>query len=479
MHKSMLNNDLQSLFSCNLLRFGYYVSDKQKRTYGQNKGGFLMQHLQTSFFYDLQELIRNSPLLRKYYYLFKALNLSALQDRNYGVGATGYSRHAILRALIIKHLEEIKTIPRLIDYLNSIPPLAEMCGFELGHLPYETQFYRFLKKTKNSTLKDMHKQANDLLIQEGFIELDEFILDSKPVMAATKQNNFKNPNRNTRNKTRKPKRNPQATLSYYSCQIINGKKENTIFFWGYRTHALITKEGICLVEKTLPNNITDAQVAFSLIKELKRRFGFKKGAIFIADKAYDIRELYTFIVEKMKSQPYIPINPRNQKDDKTFGPRGCPVCDAGIEMKSAGTWTEGNRRRIKFRCPLKASKKTAAKYDNACPAKHLLFDTGKGYGCTKYLDVTDDARSRVPRDSKKFKEVFKHRQAVEQYFSRLGDREAEQTTHYSFTAISNQMTIAHLTASLVAVAAALLLKQPEKMRSYRTFTSLLNARETG
>jgi hypothetical protein len=44
-----------------------------------------MKHFQTSFFYDLQELIRNSPLLRKYYYLFKALDLSALQDRNYGV----------------------------------------------------------------------------------------------------------------------------------------------------------------------------------------------------------------------------------------------------------------------------------------------------------------------------------------------------------------------------------------------------------
>jgi len=107
-----------------------------------------MQHFQTSFFYDLQELIRNSPLLRKYYYLFKALDLSALPDRNYGVGATGHSRHAILRAFIIKHLQGIKTIPELIEYLNSMPPLLEMCGFKLGNLPDETQFYRFQRKTK-------------------------------------------------------------------------------------------------------------------------------------------------------------------------------------------------------------------------------------------------------------------------------------------------------------------------------------------
>lgn len=428
-----------------------------------------MQHLQTSFFYDLQELIRNAPLIRKYYLIFQSLDLSALPDRNYGVGATGHSRHAMLRAFIIKHLQGIKSVPLLVDYLNSIPPLLEMCGFELGNLPDESQFYRFLEKTKNSTFKAIHQKANQLLLEGNFASLDEFILDSKPVMAATKDNNFKNPHRNTKDKTKKPKRNPQATLGYYSCQVIDGKKENLVFFWGYRTHTIVTKEGICLVEKTLPNNLTDADVAFILIKELKRRFRFKKGTVFIGDKAYDVRELYTFIVKKMKSQPYIPINPRNQKEDKTFGPHLCPICDAGLEMKSIGRWTERNRERIKFRCPIKASKKFAARFGNTCPAKHPSFNSGNCYGCTKYLDVTDDARSRVPRDSKEFKEIFKDRQIIEQYYSRLGDREVEQTTHYCFTAIRNQMTVAHLSASLIAVAAAILLKQPDKIRCYRTF----------
>lgn len=428
--------------------------------------------IQTSFFYDIQELIRNAPLIRKYYLIFKALDLSALQDRNYGVGATGHSRHAILRAFIVKHLEGIKSVPLLINYLISIPPLLELCGFQLGNLPDESQFYRFLKKTKNSTLKAIHQKANQLLIESDLASLDEFILDSKPVMSATKENNFKNPNRNTKDKTKRPRRNPRATLGYYSCQIINGEKENMVFFWGYRIHCIVTKEGICLVEKTLPNNITDADAAYSLIRELKWRFHFKKGAIFIADKAYDIRELYNFIVEKMKSQPYIPINPRNQKDDKTFGPHGCPVCDAGLEMTSAGRWTEGNRERIKFRCPLKTSKKIAARFNNLCPVENPSFNTGKCYGCTKYLDVTDDARSKVPRDSKEFKETFKDRQIIEQYFSRLGDREVEQTMHYAFTAIRNQMTIAHLSASLIAVAAAILLKQPAKIRCYQTFARL-------
>jgi hypothetical protein len=438
-----------------------------------------MYHVQTSLFYDLQELVRNSSLLRKYYYLFQALDLSMLPDRNYGIGRTGHSQHAILRAFIIKHLERIKSVPQLIEYLEAVPPLLELCGFTLGEMPDESQFYRFQADTKNSTLKDIHHSLNQRLIEQGCVTLDEFIIDSKPVMAATKENNLKNPNRNTANKEKTPRRNPAATLSYYSCQVINGKKENMLFFWGYRTHVIISKEGIALVEVTLPNNITDQEVAFILLRELKRRYKLKKGFLFLGDKAYDVRDLYTCIVEQMKGNPYIPINPRNQKDDKMFGPHGCPLCDAGLEMKSAGRWHEGNRERIKFRCPLKTSKKVAAEYDHTCPAHHPSFSTGNCYGCTKYLDVTDDARARVPRDSKEFKDTFKDRESVEQYFARLGDREVEQTTHYSLKTVRNQLTIAHLTASLIGVAAAILLKQPEKMRCYRTFAQPPQQHMTG
>ena len=428
-----------------------------------------MQNFQTSLFYDLQELIRTSSLLRKYYLIFKALDLSALKDKNTGVGADGYSNRAILRALIVKTLEQIKSIPQLIEYLEALPPLQELCGFDLGCLPDESKFYRFLANTNNSVIKEILYNNNQTLIDNCLITFDKLILDSKPVMAATKENNFKNPNRNSRSKNKKPIRNPWATLGYYSCQVNNGKKENMIFFWGYRTHVIVSKQGICLLEKTLPNNITDAEVAQSLLKELKRRYKFKKGSAVIADKAYDVRELYNFIVEEVKAEPFIPINPRNQKDDKTFGPHGLPVCEAGFEMKSVGTWTEGNRQRLKFRCPIKASKKFAKEHSNTCPVNNPKFNTGKCYGCTKYLDITDDARSRVPRDSKQFKETFKIRETVEQYFARLGDREAEQTTHYKTVAIKNQMTIAHLSLTAVAVAAAVLLKQPEKIRCYRTF----------
>ncbi|MBU1087475.1 MAG: transposase, partial [Candidatus Omnitrophica bacterium] len=304
----------------------------------------------------------------------------------------------------------------------------------------------------NSLLQNIHHSINKELLNKNIISSDILIADSKPVMAASKENNFKNPNRNTRNKYKKAKHNPAATLGYYSYQSINGQKDNFIFFWGYRTHVIVSKEGIPLVELTLPNNITDAKAARKLMKKFKRVYGCRKGFIFIADAAYDERDFYNFIVNKFKGQAFIPINPRNQQKPKTFGTHGCPLCDAGLEMKSDGTWTEALRKRAKFRCPI----------------NHPNFNP---YGCTKYLDITDNARSHVPRDTSFYKSTFNLRTEVERYFARLGDRELEQTTHYKMKIIKNQMTIAHLAMSLVAAAAALLMLKPDKIRCYRTFAN--------
>jgi transposase len=149
----------------------------------------------------LQTFIESSPLYRKYFYLFKALDLSDLPDRNFGIGCTGFSRRAILRALIVKTLEGIASIPRLVEYLQNHPVIAEMCGFNMMQkLPDESQFYRFLKLIKNSELEKIHHKINKVLIEQDIISMETFILDSKPILAASKDNNFKNPHRNTKNK---------------------------------------------------------------------------------------------------------------------------------------------------------------------------------------------------------------------------------------------------------------------------------------
>ena len=426
--------------------------------------------MQLSLFCDYRFHLKTSIFYTKYDALFLAVE-SAWEKIPHPArpGRIGYGELTFLKALIYKNAQAIKSIPELLRDLESRPVLCEMIGFAPGQLPDSSRFYTFLAKTKNSELQAVHHAATQTLIDDNIVSLNLLIADSKPVMANTKHNNPKNPNRSL-DKTKKIPRNPNVTFGYYSyLKQPTSKKKEFSYFWGYRTHVLISQEGIPLVEITKPNNIDDATIAKMLFKKLKRVYGQKKGRIFIADAAYDKRWFYDFIVKEMKAQAFIPINRRYKEAHEFFAENGHPICAADLEMKYSGLSPKDGLNRKKFRCPIKAaSKKEQAQLPKQCPVNHKHFCQGKCYGCTAYV-VPDDIRAEVPRQSKFFADTYAKRTEVERYFSRMGDREVEQTTHFRYRSIRNQMTIAHLTLALTAVAAALVLKQPGKIRCFRSF----------
>ena len=427
--------------------------------------------MQLSLFYDYERICRSSSFFQKFETLFLAVEaISDEKTLDKSTGRLGYGPICFLKALIYKNAQQIASIPELLRDLESRPLICDMIGFPFGKLPDSSNFYRFLNGHKNSEIQELLYKSNKVLLEKGLITTDIIIADSKPIKACTKENNPKNPNRSL-NKNDKIKWNPKATLGYYSYikQPLGGRKKKFSFFWGYRTHVLVSKEGIPLVEVTRPNNFKDHRVAKTLLRKLCKIYGQKKDRIFLGDAGYDERELYNFIKKNLKSEPYIAINPRNQQKPKTMGPHNRPMCEGNLEMKFAGTCSEPSRTRKKFVCPIAhGSKKEKKRLPRRCPVKHELFCSGKGYGCTKYIDVTNDARSQVPRESYAYKHTFKLRTEVERYFSRMGEREAEQTSHFNYLSIRNQISIAHLTLSLTALAAAIL-KRPDKIRCFRAF----------
>jgi hypothetical protein len=415
------------------------------------------------------EHVRNLPIVLKYKTLFAQLDLSHIPEFNFGVGADGTSQHALIRAFLIRSLESLKTVSALIGFLQANPALTCLCGFRNQHIPDNSQFYRFLKKTKHSLLEDLLYKTNQTLIEAKVLTLNITAVDSKPIKALTKHNNPKNPHRDLKNKNKKIKRNPKATLGYYSYVPTTDpdtKKKNFSFFWGYRSHAIVdATSGLAIVEATYPNNLPDEKIARKLYKKLKRLYRPPKGMIAIGDKAYDVRDFYTFLVKHIKAEPIIAINPRNTQPDLNLSPNGYRICSAGLEMIPQGIFKDGNRLRLKQRCPLKASKRIAAKYPNGCPCNNPKFNR---YGCTAYQDLTDDARSRVQRGTPRFENLYAKRFVVEQTFSRLQELNVEDARHYALTAIRNANTIDYLALALVALA-AVKLKKPEKIRCFRTF----------
>ena len=427
--------------------------------------------MQLSLFYDYQGILDSSSFHRKYDALFLAFDKIYRQPDYPAFGRKGYRRSAYLKALIFKESEKIKYTSDLIRSLDSHPVIAMMCGFTPGKLPDASRFSRFLSSMKNSELEMMLYRAAQFLIDNGNTSTAILIGDSKPIKANTKHNNPKNPNRSL-DKKKKIKRNPSASLGYYSYlkQPAADKNKQFSFFWGYRTHVLVTKEGVVLAEVTKPNNVPDKVVIKALMRKVKRIYGQKKGRKIILDAAYDFNDIYNFIADEMKSEAFIALNPRYKKPVEHFNEQGYPLCEAGMPMKYCGMTSDEKRTRMKYRCPIKGgSKKELANLPKECPVRNSSFYTGKCYGCTAYVDVNGEARLKVARHSKNYQDTFDLRTEVERYFSRLGPRECEELSIYKYRAIQNKMTIAHLTLNLVAVAAAIILEQPEKIRCYKTF----------
>lgn len=433
--------------------------------------------MQLSLFYDYQGILDSSSFHRKYDALFQAFDMVYDQPDYPAFGRKGYRRSAYYKALIFKQSENIKRTSDLIRSLDSHPVISLMCGFNPGDLPDASQFSRFLSSTKNSEIENMLHHAAMLMIDKKLVSTDILIGDSKPIKANTKHNNPKNPNRSC-DKTRKIKRNPAASFGYYSYlkQPTADKDKQFSFFWGYRTHVLVSNEGIVLVEITKPNNIVDKDIAKILMRKLKRIYGQKKGRKIILDAAYDDNEIYNFIKDEMKSDPFIALNRRYKEPVDTFDNQGRPVCEAGLTMKYQGMCYETKRTRIKYRCPIKgASKKEFKGLPAECPVKHHSINSGKCYGCTAYIDLNGGVRSQAQRESKHFKDTYALRTGVERYFSRLGPREIEEASLYNYRSIRNQMTISHLTLNLVAVAAAIVLDKPDQIRCYKTFADKIAA----
>jgi transposase len=419
-------------------------------------------------FFDLPLVIKSSKTLTKYQLIFEQLDKLKIPDRQYYQGRKPYPKTAMIKALIIQFLSSIPTIAELTRTLDANPILAEMCGFQMGNIPHPSVFTRFLKQINTSSIEQLLTKTVKNIIEDNDVSTDVLLIDSKPILANTKHNNPKcSAKVLNKSKLDHPARSPKARLTYLATVPIETGQQQILFGWAYREHTIITADGIPLATITLPGDVKDHIAAKKLIKKVKRKYGTLKGKIIIADAGYDVKEIYDLIVNQMKAKPIIPINPRNTKRDTTdIDPKtDTPICKAGLHMSYCGLCKEANRTRKKYRCLIKVDKQARKIFGDKCPIDCEKFD---GYGCTRYIDVTNDARAMIDRTSAFFVNLYSLRIGAEQYFSRLSVNEFERTNLFNFKAIRNQMKIRHLALALVA-AAAYDIGRADKIRAYKTF----------
>ncbi len=141
--------------------------------------------------------------------------------------------------------------------------------------------------------------------------------------------------------------------------------------------------------------------------EFKQRFTLGTVDKMLLDAAHDAEAIY-LLLDHQNIEPFIDLNTRSKKNTKTesdirISPKGIPICPCGLEMKPNGY--DNTQDRQKWRCPLACGKKISC----ASPCSKAK------YGRTYHTHKKDNLRlfPKTPRDSEKWKLVYKRRTSIE------------------------------------------------------------------
>ena len=399
------------------------------------------------------EEIFNLQPFRKYELVFETLEPSLAGCFHFKKqGRPPTSKHALLNALIYKNLKQLPTLFDLASTLVDNPRLAIACGLRPIKNLYsiEERLSSFLRLTPNGILQTIRTNLVDHLIKTKGISGTFLSIDSAPVPVMVKENNLKASVNDRFDKTKPPKRDPEAGLGV----IIHFKKpfqKEIQYFWGYRNHSIADCDSeLPLLESTKPASVQDTTLFIPLFKSLIAHFDLGIQAV-MADAAYDSESNLKFVIKEMEALPRIARNLRwNKLREPNVSSAGGRICIAGFDMIYWGKFKDRGKVRKKYVCPITHSKKFAQKV-STCPWNHPAFQKGKG--CVAYLREDEDIRQSIDYGSQFFKEHYNKRTSSERVFSRLLTLCMQKPSVYGIDAVANHCTIAHITVLLIALTA--------------------------
>jgi hypothetical protein len=406
--------------------------------------------------------------LRKYELLFETLEpclVGCFPSKPRG--RRPLARETLLNALIYKNLKQLPTLFDLASTLVDHPRLAATCGLPPNKSLWslEERLSSFLEDIPNRALQTIRVNLVKHLIERKEISGTFLSIDSAAVPVVVKANNLKTSMKDRFDKSKPPKRDPEARLGVMIYFTTPFQKEPR-YFWGYRNHSITDCDAELPVwEVTKPANLQDTSLFIPLFKKLLEHFTFEIQAV-MGDAAYDSEENLQFVIDELHALPRVARNPRWEKRrEPKVSSSGGRICIAGFEMLYWGAFTDRGKIRKKFVCPITHSKKFAQQVPT-CPWNHPAFR--RGNGCTAYLRGDTEIRKEIDYGSQIFKEHYDKRTSSERVFSRLLSLCMQRPSVYGLNAVANHCTIAHITVLLIALTAAKI-GQTDKVRFVKKF----------
>ena len=338
-----------------------------------------------------------------------------------------YRPQDALRSLLVMYLVGFTSINKWVKELRDTSRYAYLSGFHPDKTPSKAYFSWFISNLfgKDMDIDDIMTQGTLLKkifetvfvkksVELGIIDPhDKVIFDGCKAKSFCKQKYIPDKSCRCSSNSIKPLKCSMCTDS----EATKGYDHNLDeYLMGYGLHFAVTP----LVDnpsKCLPltffvagADVHDSKVVPHLLMYLYHDMKVDFNYV-ILDSGYDAFYIYWWI-RLLGGKPIIAINPRNSQTPTPENEYGLPVCPAGYVYYYWGV--DKKKRRYKWRCPMKASKKFAKnhKCDKPC--------CESSYGKTVYTHIEDDIRwfTQVPRGSKLWKELYSRRARIE---SVIGD----------------------------------------------------------
>ena len=232
-----------------------------------------------------------------------------------------------------------------------------------------------MKPFDHSTLSDIMKKQVLTLAGSSLIDTSFIGLNSTPVFTNTFQNNPKYFRKNKFHLDSQPKADEYCRLGVHTASNQTNEK-NYKLYWGYKNHVLVDCiSGLPIYKTTTTAYIHDSVVTLDILANT-HLFLPVTECIFLADKGYDVKNIYNQVHTFYHDECIILLNKHNTKDPKHL-PHRNPVCNDGLDMWKDGRFPNRRRTRQKFCYPLKSSKT----YE--CPCHYKNFYNGKNTGAAQ------------------------------------------------------------------------------------------------
>ncbi len=375
--------------------------------------------------------------------------LIATLERERWTGRKGHPIRGMWSAMIAGVLARCETLADVPRLLKRDKDARTICGFSKDKIPDEDAFGRFVRKLA----------AHVDLLEECFCGLVERLRELLPTFGAklavdsTDIEAYANGHR--KNPADTDARWGAKGAGHHGGPSVEGKKRDLYYWFGYKLHLVVDSVYELPVSflVTTANESDTKQMKVLLEKAAPDKAKAKLQAV-IADKGYDSQENCALAFGTYGAAPIIPIREREGEQlPDICNAKGTPTCSCGLDMVYWGR--DGNY--LKYRCPQVLGK-------GVCTSRSPC--TASPYGYVMKLPITQDPRRHppVPRETKKWKRLYKLRTAVERVNSRVKDLLG--MGHITLRGIA-KVTVKSSLSLLVMLAAAVGMTQRRRLKEMR------------